>query len=117
MLNSCFKEILRFAQDDDKMTTTVIERIMTDVTTIKQPPPVIALPIFLCLPDLVKGIPVLRENFCLALVMPTALFHEKPPLFIEFRPLCLAKGSLYLNKDAMLHRARFFGANGESAQV
>lgn len=33
-------------------------------------------PTFLCLPDLVKGIPVAREILRLAEEMPTARFHE-----------------------------------------
>jgi hypothetical protein len=77
---------------------------VADEIIIKQPPPVIAWPIFLCRPDFVKGIPVLREIFCFAFVIPTALFHEKPPLFIESHPhLFLVEGLLYLNK-AKLYR-------------
>jgi hypothetical protein len=41
----------------------------------------IAAPTFRWRPDLVSGIPILREKLCLALVTPSALFHEKPPLF------------------------------------
>jgi hypothetical protein len=41
-----------------------------------------AAPALRCLPDLVIGIPILREILCFALVTPSARFHEKPPLFI-----------------------------------
>lgn len=34
-------------------------------------------PIFRSIPDFEVGIPVLRPIFCFALVMPSALFHEK----------------------------------------
>lgn len=44
-------------------------------------------PNFLCLPLLVKGIPVARETLCFALVIPNNLFQEKPPLFGIFTPL------------------------------
>ena len=42
----------------------------------------ILLPIFFSKPDLVVGIPVCRANFCLAEVIPKALFqeNEKPNL-------------------------------------
>lgn len=43
-------------------------------------PPVTILPIFLCRPDLVRGMPVLRDTFRFALVIPNNLFHEKPAL-------------------------------------
>jgi hypothetical protein len=41
----------------------------------------IAAPAFRWRPDLVSGTPILREKLRLALVTPSALFHEKPPLF------------------------------------
>jgi hypothetical protein len=41
----------------------------------------IAAPTFRWRPDLVSGTPVLREKLRLAIVTPSALFHEKPPLF------------------------------------
>lgn len=50
------------------------------------PPHDTAFPIFLCLPDFVRGIPVLREIFCLAFVMPNALFQLKPPFPISAPP-------------------------------
>lgn len=50
----------------------------------KHPLPIIKLPIFLCLPLLVSGIPICLEMFCLTLVMPSNLFQENPPLFILF---------------------------------
>ncbi len=41
-------------------------------------------PIFLCKPLFVVGIPVCLANFCLALVIPTALFQEKlNPYFFD----------------------------------
>lgn len=39
-------------------------------------------PTFRCLPDFVKGIPILREIFCFARVIPKALFQLNPPKFI-----------------------------------
>jgi len=50
-------------------------------TTI-HPPPVTILPIFLCLPLLVNGIPIDREILDLAAETPMNRFHENPPLFI-----------------------------------
>ncbi len=43
-------------------------------------------PIFLCRPLLERGMPVVREIVCLARVMPTSRFHEKPPLFLIKSP-------------------------------
>jgi hypothetical protein len=54
----------------------------------------ILLPNFFSKPDFVVGIPVCRANFCLAEVMPKALFqeNEKPNLFaIDFMI-----GSIYI---------------------
>jgi hypothetical protein len=48
----------------------------------KHPAPVTALPIFRCRPLLVSGIPIDRESLDFAAEMPTARFHENPPLFI-----------------------------------
>jgi hypothetical protein len=50
---------------------------------IKHPPPVTILPIFLCLPDFVNGIPICLDSLDLAADKPEARFHEKPPLFIK----------------------------------
>ena len=45
-----------------------------------------ALPIFLCLPCCVRGIPVFREVLPLALEIPIARFHEKEiPNFLPIR--------------------------------
>ncbi len=38
-------------------------------------------PIFCCRPDLVKGMPVLRETRDFAALNPLSRFQEKPPLF------------------------------------
>ncbi len=52
--------------------------ILTNVKIYtKQPPPVIILPIFWCLPDLVNGIPVFLEICLFKFDIPVALFHEK----------------------------------------
>ena len=50
--------------------------------TTMQPPPVTILPIFLCLPLLVNGIPMDREILDFVLEIPINRFHENPPLFI-----------------------------------
>jgi len=46
----------------------------------------IIFPILRCRPDLVKGTPIFREILDFAAEMPTALFHEKPPLFAIVKP-------------------------------
>jgi hypothetical protein len=43
-------------------------------------------PIFLCLPDRVRGMPIFLEILALNAEIPTNRFHEKPPLFIEGPP-------------------------------
>jgi len=53
---------------------------------IRHPPPVTILPIFLCLPLLVRGIPIERDIFDFAEEIPINRFHEKPPLFIFVFP-------------------------------
>lgn len=40
-------------------------------------------PNFLCLPDRVRGIPISLEILALNAEIPTNLFHENPPLFIN----------------------------------
>jgi hypothetical protein len=55
---------------------------------IKHPPPVTILPIFLCLPDFVVGIPVAFAIFLFAFVIPVALFqlNDSPsiPVLVPF---------------------------------
>ena len=58
-----------------------IATINTIVT--RHPPPVTILPIFLCRPLFVSGIPIVRETLDLAADIPTNLFHENPPRFIS----------------------------------
>ena len=49
---------------------------------VEQPQPrKIPAPNFLCLPLLVKGMPVFLDILCLARVIPRARFQEKPPRF------------------------------------
>ncbi|SPF54019.1 hypothetical protein SBF1_7260001 [Candidatus Desulfosporosinus infrequens] len=68
-------------QPDNISVANTITAIMESMG-IKHPT---AAPALRCLPDLVMGIPVLREILCFALVTPSARFHEKPPLLvIEF---------------------------------
>ena len=64
-------------------------------------------PNFLCRPDRVKGIPILREIRALAAEIPTSLLHEKPPLFISFLPVFNFFGMLqiqdiYLNQTDLV---------------
>ena len=92
-----------------KMAATIIKRIVADEIIIKQPPPVIAWPIFLCRPDFVKGIPVLREIFCFAFAIPTALFHEKPPLFIESHPYLFWLKVYFILIECQVISANLFG--------
>ena len=49
---------------------------------VEQPQPrKMPAPNFLCLPLLVKGMPVFLDILCLACVIPKARFQEKPPRF------------------------------------
>ena len=57
-----------------------------------QPPPVIILPIFCCLPRFVVGMPVALAIFCFAFVTPNALLQLYPGI-IDF--LLFAILSLY----------------------
>ena len=60
-------------------------------------------PALRCRPDRVKGIPVLREIFCLSLVKPMARFHENVnpgPSFISILPF-------HLRFKVTLHRIFF----------
>lgn len=56
------------------------------INIIVRHPPVAALPNFLCIPDLVVGIPVFFAILRLTFVMPKALFGEKDkpgiPVFV-----------------------------------
>jgi hypothetical protein len=48
---------------------------------VEQPHPFVNnAPNFLCLPLLVKGIPVFRDILCFARVIPRNRFQENPPL-------------------------------------
>jgi hypothetical protein len=55
--------------------------MITKNTATGRAQPIIA-PNFRCRPDLVKGMPILRESRALAADMPKNLFQEKPPLFM-----------------------------------
>lgn len=62
--------------------------------TVQQP---MAEPAFLCLPDLVSGIPIFLEIRDLAAEIPSNLFHENPPLFIASTPLKFMLRSFYFD--------------------
>ena len=65
-------------------TSTQADRAM------RQPPPVIILPILRCLPLFVHGILVVLDMRLLILVMPIARFQENPPnpiILILFKSL------------------------------
>lgn len=54
---------------------------------------IIALPIFLSIPESDVGIPVVRATFCVSLVIPNALFHEKlsPGIGVDFLAMSIIK--------------------------
>jgi len=58
-------------------TTAEITRIINTVSMNVAHPN--AAPAFLCLPDLVNGMPILRESLDFAAEIPSARFQEKPP--------------------------------------
>jgi hypothetical protein len=60
--------------------------IKAKMTGTRQP---MSAPILRCRPDLVKGMPILRESRAFAAEMPKARFQENPPLFIGLFPQIL----------------------------
>jgi hypothetical protein len=44
-------------------------------------------PILRCLPDLVKGMPILRDSLDFAAEIPRNLFQENPPRFMRWVPV------------------------------
>lgn len=61
------------------MTNKEMQAIKIEVKdkTGNKQPPVTSFPIFLCLPDFVVGMPVLRAKFDFAFEMPKARLAEK----------------------------------------
>lgn len=47
-------------------------------------------PIFLCLPDLVRGIPIRLEILALKAEMPKKRLQENPPKFIKYSLIFMA---------------------------
>jgi hypothetical protein len=71
-----------------RRATTVTSK-RNSAGNMTQPQPTIR-PSLRCRPDRVQGMPVARETRCLALVIPTARFHENPPLLAMVAPFVLS---------------------------
>jgi hypothetical protein len=64
------------------------------IKTTTQPPPVIILPIFCCLPLRVSGMPIDRESLDLAADTLVNRLHENPLQFILVSPSVQKKAAL-----------------------